>query len=169
MKRNLSLNVFLLAVLLSLEGCGLFVPSHHDPKEYQAIHAAAEGGDIGALKTLLDRDPSLVKRRDWDGLTVLHLAIVHKHTEAAAYLLTRGACVKAKSKDGVTPLHFAAQVGSLDLVKLLLERKANINAVDSEGWTPLDRATKWNHTDVAEYLRQHGGRSKNKPEGGPSA
>jgi ankyrin repeat protein len=144
-------------VILSLSGCSIFIPSHHDPLAYKAIHAAAEGGDIAAVESLYQRDHGVVGAKDWDNLTPLHLAVLHKHYEVAVFLLDHGADVNAKSSGGITPLHFAAQNGDTRIVNLLIEHNADLRAVDSKGWTPRDRAMKWGHPDIAELLKKRGG------------
>jgi cytohesin len=150
--------VLLLAILAaSPTGCGLFISSHHDITQYQAAQAAAEGGDLNTLKTLLQKDPSLLQAKEWGSLTLLHLAVLHNHKETVEYLLGRGADVEAKSSTSITPLHEAAQNGNKEIVELLLAHGARINAVDDQGWTPLYRAKKWSHPEVVELLRQNGG------------
>jgi len=52
----------------------------------------------------------------------------------------------------------AASEGHRDMVELLLANKADINAKDNDNKTPLDYAVKNAHEDVAELLRQHGGK-----------
>ena len=124
---------------------------------YKAIDAAAEGGDIAAVQELYWRDHSVVGAKDWDNLTPLHLAVLHKHFDVAVFLIDHGADVNAKSSKGITPLHFAAQGGDIRMVNLLIAHKADPNAVDSKGWTPRDRALKWGHPDVAGLLKKRGG------------
>ncbi len=149
------LTLFVVAGLVN--GCGLFGASHHDPLDYKAVDAAAEGGDLETLKGILKRDPTLLQSKDWGNLRPLNLAILHNHKEVAEYLLSQGADVNAKTSTGITPLHEAAQNGNREIVELLLAQKSiNINAVDDQGWTPLIRAQKWGHPEIAELLRQHG-------------
>ena len=157
MKKHFVRLQMLLVLVWMSGGCGLLLPSHHNTLDYKPIHAAAQAGDLATVKTLVQKDHRLVEAQDWDDLTPLHLAVLHKHLEVVTLLLNEGARVNARTTAGVTPLHFAAQTGNLPMVELLLAHKANLRAIDSKGWTPLDRAEKWRHPDVANYLRQHGG------------
>jgi|GEM_PF-1887428 len=151
--------IILLAALTSaMSGCCLLVSSHHDPREYQAIDAAAQAGDLPAVKAILKGDPTLLQSKDWGDLMPLHLAVVHNHADVVDYLLAAGADVNAKTSTGITPLHEAAQNGNKEITELLLQHEANVNAVDHQGWTPMTRALKWGHPDIAAILRQHGGR-----------
>lgn len=59
-------------------------------------------------------------------------------------------------EDVQTPLHFATQFRCLEATKILIEAGANIDAQDGISKPSLHFATKNNHTDVAEYLREHG-------------
>jgi len=156
--------LFLLVTLGSTPlGCCLFVGSHHDVMQVRDAQVAAESGDVAKLQVLLGEDPSLVKAKEWSSLTLLHMAVLHNHKQAAAFLLEKGANVNAKNSSGITPLHEAAQNGNKEIAELLLAHHARINAVDDNGWTPLDRAAKWNKPELVQFLKDHGGH-----EGSPS-
>ena len=61
----------------------------------------------------------------------------------------------SKDKYGATPLHYA---GSKGVAELLLAKKAKIDAKNHEGMTPLHAAVSNGNNEVAECLRQHGGK-----------
>src|SRR5579859_7092876 len=157
MKKRLQIALILLGLATFSNGCGIFFPSHHDTLDYKPIHAAAEGGDLATVQSLVNSDRHLVEAKDWENLTPLHLAAFHGHKDVAEFLISQGASVNAKTTSAVTPLHMAAQIGSQDVAQLLLDHKAEINAVDSSGWTPLARAEKWNHPEMVKLLLEHGG------------
>lgn len=75
-----------------------------------------------------------------------------------ALLQTNPRLVSSKDEDGRTPLHWAAAGGHKDVVVFLLSNEADIRAKDNSGETPYDLST--THGDVAELLRQNGGRKK---------
>lgn len=95
---------------------------------------------------------------DDGGWTPLHWASSHCCTNVVDLLLNKGADVNRKAKGGEMPLHVAAQEGCSNAVLMLLNKGAKINAQDNEGRTPLKRAQEWQQPDIAELLRQHGGR-----------
>lgn len=64
----------------------------------------------------------------------------------------------AKTYKSVTTLMAAAFTGDTATVKTMLDRGADVNARDRIGWTALSYATWKGHADVAELLRQAGGR-----------
>ena len=103
----------------------------------QTLFAAAEVGDVQALRTLIGdgADPNAV---DSGGLTALHWAAVYGHAEAVDLLLRAGARVNAVADFGGTPLHWAAARGRTEAVNLLLRAGADVDARDMYGRTPRD-------------------------------
>jgi ankyrin repeat protein len=90
------------------------------------------------------------------GLTPLMFAV---HTNIARLLLDRGADVNARdNRSRWTALHLAAAFGRTNMVELLLANGADVNVVDVNGRAPLYYAECHGHADVAELLRQHGGK-----------
>ena len=143
----------------ALSSCGIFISSHHDPLAYKEIHAAAQAGDLAKVTELYRRDHGVVNAKEWDNLTPLHLAVLHRHSDVVDWLLNHKANANAKTSKGITALHYAAQVGDADSARLLLKHHAEINAVDANSWTPLDRALKWHQTKLAAFLQNHGGKT----------
>jgi ankyrin repeat protein len=159
MNRNFRSSVFLLALSLLTQSCGLFISSNHRTEDYTVLFADASAGNLEAVKAAVSKDRSILKAREWDDATLLHVAVGQNQKDMAAYLLDEGIDVNVVTKDGLTPLHMAAQNGNISIARLLLDHKAKINAIDAKSWTPLDRANKWGHPDAAEFLKQHGGRT----------
>src|ERR1044071_3491443 len=112
MNRRFPLTWSLVLLLLSVTGCGLFIPSRHATLDYKPIHSAVQSGDLAQVKKLVQQDAQLVNPPDWDNVMPLHLSVVSEHKEEDVYLLEHGARVNAKTKAGATSLHFAAQKGN---------------------------------------------------------
>ena len=70
--------------------------------------------------------------------------------------LDKGVDVNAKVFNGWTPLHHAVYK---EVVELLIAKGADVGAKDDDGTTPLDSAIKDKHTETADLLRQHGGKT----------
>jgi len=133
---------------------------------------AAAGNGYKDIVNLLLAHGGDVKVVSGDGDTLLHIAAALGHKDVVEVLLARGVDVNAKTPDGSTALHYAAsqefgdakygwrvdREGYQGVVELLLNNQANPNAMDKSGATPLRLAERNGHRDVAELLRQHGGR-----------
>jgi cytohesin len=131
------------------------------------LHSAAHG-DKDTTELLLAHKAD-VNAKDKNGYTPLHWAANQGRADIAEVLLANNADIRAKQNYGKTPLHLAAASGHKDVVQLLLDKGADINAKDRHGWTPLRCALRTpgkrakgpeisKYQDVAELLRQHGGK-----------
>ena len=108
---------------------------------YYDISVAAKMGDLERVRTLLNEDPSLVKKlpayASYYSGYVLRNAAIAGHYEMAALLLEMGADPNMPEGNFMAEggaLHSAIQHGHLDIAKLLLSHGANPNAnVDSSG------------------------------------
>ena len=57
---------------------------------------------------------------------------------------------------GRTPLYWASSQGHLEVVRALLAAGADVNRSDNYGFTPLSVALAFNHTQIADLLRDAG-------------
>ena len=140
------------------------------------IHNAARMGNVGMVRGLLRKNPSLVNARDETGNTPLHCAIGYFELGVVEELLAHGADVNAQDNNGVTPLHILAagvppnpppppksvQVTAgglqgihLKIAELLLAHHADLHARTAWGWTPLETAERANTRYMVELLRQY--------------
>jgi ankyrin repeat protein len=86
----------------------------------------------------------------------LHYAVVNGQKVTAELLIANGADVNAKDEHGGTPLNWTE---TKEIAELLIAKGADVNAKDEDGETPLDRAIDLEHTEVADLLRKHGGKT----------
>lgn len=135
-------------------GCHLG-PTQHS--RHSAIHDFARDGNLALARQDLSTNLSDLNLPDDAGLTPLHLAALHCHTNIVAFLLEEGAKVNLKTRDGATPLHLAAQEGCTEVADLLLRGGAKINLRDDQHRTPLGRAEAWNQQTMIKLLQVHGG------------
>ena len=86
------------------------------------MHVAAKSGrGVGALRVLLDADPSAHEISAKGGFRPIHDACQHGRTHATALLLELGADPSAVTSTGRTALHTAAGYGHTGCVQLLLD------------------------------------------------
>jgi ankyrin repeat protein len=97
----------------------------------QTIFEAVRSGKLESVKTLVERDPRLLRQKDGQELTPLHWAVVSDFLEIARYLLEKGAPVDEREEKRQTPLHYVAVMGgSPEMARLLLEKGADPSSED---------------------------------------
>ncbi|KAK7368163.1 hypothetical protein VNO80_10186 [Phaseolus coccineus] len=79
----------------------------------------AHQNDAVAVRKLLEEDPSLVKARDYDSRTPLHVASLHGWVEVGNCLLEFGADINALDRWKNTPLADAEGAKKLAMIELL--------------------------------------------------
>lgn len=102
--------------------------------------SAVGNGHFAIAKMLLDKDPSLISRKDL--VSPLGWALSTKQTETIniiRLLIERGADVQEVHREyvGSTTLHLAAENQGPEVLKLLLDNGALLNAPDFYGLSPL--------------------------------
>jgi ankyrin repeat protein len=129
--------------------------------EQPDVFAAATVGDAARLGELLKGNRELVKERNANGYTPLHVAAREGHADAIRTLLSAGADVNAvdvETKDsgypeGWTPLHLAVLFRKTKVAELLLDKGAKANAADRRGrLTPLHYAAWSGDVELARVL-----------------
>lgn len=102
------------------------------------LHFAAEG-ELGHLRTVLEKYPQLVDARRGidkgarkpvrtDAFAAIHFAAEQGEPEVIEYLVTHGADVNDICYGGWTPLHLAAWSGQLSAVEMLVKHGAKTDA-----------------------------------------
>jgi ankyrin repeat protein len=126
------------------------------PDGWTALHL--NFNNLEMAKMLIDAGANLdVNSRNQLNATPLQGAAAGNWIDLAKLYLSNGANVNCRSEEGGTPLHEAAGNGFLDFARLLLDHKADVNARDDKGKTPLTVALEFKQSEVAAFLRAHGG------------
>jgi len=120
------------------------------------IHNAAESGNLGKIKELLQTDPALVNSRGIHNLTPLDYAVCEGKRDVVKFLLDHDADPNVRTDLGGSPLFFAAWYGDIPITRMLLEHEADSNVVNNEGWSPLGLAKDRGFDNVADLLTAHG-------------
>ena len=133
----------------------------------QALVAAAEAGDLAALRRMLEAGTPVDGRDGRDGRqrTALLAATQANRIDAARLLIERGANVNVNhvNRLGWTALLEAIILGDggaahTEIVRLLVARGANVNLADAQGVTPLAHAEQRGQAVIADGLRRVGAR-----------
>ncbi len=163
-----------------------------DDRGRSPLHAALATGHKNLVEILLANKADF-NSKDNSGETPLHVAAAQGNQDVnnvrgwlqamgadandkwAEVMLRIGGDVNAKDThgralgDATIAESLAAEGLNADdtkgnsMVELLLVKGADVNAKDNRGKTPLDAALHNRHEDVAELLRQHGGREGSHP------
>ncbi|MFC2155084.1 ankyrin repeat domain-containing protein [Acidobacteriota bacterium] len=116
------------------------------------IHEAAKRGDLVKVKTLLQKDPTLLNAKGENQKTPLHWAAEAGHTEIAEFLVSKGAEINILNVISETPLHYAAVYGHKEIVELLLKKGAKVNIVDHAKRTPLFMTAFYGRKGIVKLL-----------------
>ena len=106
---------------------------------FTALGYAIRNGEQRTVREILEGDEfnhQLLKRADYAGNTVLHLAAVGPEPTILRDLLMRGASVHARNRAGNTPLYLAEKMASAECVRLLKDAGAHLwldNELKGEG------------------------------------
>jgi ankyrin repeat protein len=85
----------------------------------QDVFDAVRNGDLAKVKTLVERDPSLLNARNARQSTPLHLAVDSDRVPLARYLIETGADVNAVNHINWTPLFY---IKGIEMAALLLDK-----------------------------------------------
>ena len=136
-----------------------FLAAGVDASAIGPLSAAASGGHKSSVELLIANGANVTAKNEY-GSTPLHNAATR---EIAELLITNGADINAKINDGSSPLHAAALEGHKEVAELLIAKGADVNArsesVLGEDKTALDWAVDQDHTETADLLRKHGGKT----------
>jgi ankyrin repeat protein len=106
---------------------------------------------VGA-KTLLERDPTLIRRLGTERSELLNRAAESNKQKAIRLMVELGFDVNERKR--TAPLHLAAAGGNLEMVKLLISLGADPAIRDEEfNATPLGWAQYGEREEVAEFLK----------------
>jgi uncharacterized protein len=135
-----------------------------DEQTVAAIVAAIRGGDLQALRRLIDQRPDLVTA-GVDGRTALHVVTdwpgyYPNGPQTVRMLVAAGADPNADTGADApeTPLHWAASSDDVEVADALIDAGADLERPGGSIGTPLDNAIGYGCWHVARLLVQRGAR-----------
>ncbi|XP_055359449.1 inversin isoform X2 [Betta splendens] len=128
-----------------------------DVDGHTALHWAALGGNAEVCQILMENGIS-PNVQDQAGRTTLQCAAYGGYITCMAVLMENNADPNIQDKEGRTALHWSCNNGYLDAVKLLLGYSAFPNHMEhtEERYTPLDYALLGGHSEVTQFMLEHG-------------
>ncbi|XP_047454702.1 inversin isoform X2 [Mugil cephalus] len=128
-----------------------------DVDGHTALHWAALGGNAEVCQILMENGIS-PNVQDQAGRTPLQCAAYGGYITCMAVLMENNADPNIQDKEGRTALHWSCNNGYLDAVKLLLGYNAFPNQMEhtEERYTPLDYALLGGHSEVTQFMLEHG-------------
>ncbi|XP_030034073.2 LOW QUALITY PROTEIN: ankycorbin [Manduca sexta] len=101
---------------------------------------ASQAARAACADRVLMAAPALGDARDADGLTPLHLAVVHGNVPLVQTLLAAGADVNARDDEHHTVVHWATVCGEVGALRAVLAAGADAATPDQHGGYPLHYA-----------------------------
>ncbi|KAM9805995.1 inversin isoform X2 [Syngnathus typhle] len=128
-----------------------------DVDGHTALHWAALGGNAEVCQILMENGIS-PNVQDQARRTPLQCAAYGGYITCMAVLMEKNADPNIQDKEGRTALHWSCNNGYLDAVKLLLGYGAFPNHMEhtEERYTPLDYALLGGHSEVTQFMLEHG-------------
>ncbi|XP_075868643.1 inversin isoform X2 [Nelusetta ayraudi] len=128
-----------------------------DVDGHTVLHWAALGGNAEVCQILMENGIS-PNVQDQAGRTPLQCAAYGGYITCMAVLMENNADPNIQDKEGRTALHWSCNNGYLDAVKLLLGYSAFPNHMEhtEERYTPLDYALLGGHSEVTQFMLEHG-------------
>ena len=132
----------------------------------QEIFQAVKANDLAMVKTLLEKDASLLSVKDNNGSTSLHVAAMTGAVAVAEFLVSLGADINSQDSRGYTSLHYACQFNAESTAVLLIENGARVDLKENRGLAPLSLAARSGNLRVVRMLVEKGSDVNPAPIGG---
>ncbi|KAH6637286.1 ankyrin repeat-containing domain protein [Chaetomium tenue] len=123
------------------------------------LHIAAQGGNEGIVRMLLQQGQVDCNEQDSDGRTALMHAVIEGHEAVVRLLLAHAARVGDLDRDRRSALHLAILHRRESILRVFLDcgdPGLDLDAYDIAGWTPLHMAVERGFTVAVELLLQNG-------------
>lgn len=129
-----------------------------DAKGRYSVHFAARSGNMQLLKYLESK--TMLTKKTYKGMNILHMACLHGHSEMCSYLLERYPNLNVqRSENGWTSAHYVAGRGKnrgneIEIFKMLINAEIPVEMMhlSKHGNSVLTLSIKYNDIEFAEYL-----------------
>jgi ankyrin repeat protein len=131
--------------------CAFVQQTAADPRQDQALIAAASRGDVAAVRRLLS-EGATVDARDAGRRTALLVATHDNRIEVARILIAAGADVNARDAIEDSPFLYAGAEGRNEVLKMTLAAGADLASLNRYGGTALIPAAHHGHLETVKIL-----------------
>ncbi|XP_061144161.1 B-cell lymphoma 3 protein [Syngnathus typhle] len=134
-------------------------PSSLDRNGQTVLHLCCEYHHPLCLSMVLSLPSSVacLEMKNFQGLSPLHVAVLHGHRDLAAMLLVAGADVNTVDiKSGQSPLILAVESNNAEMVRFLIESGCDVNRPSYSSNTALHSACARGQADVVRVLLKSG-------------
>lgn len=121
----------------------------------QKLLRASAHNNAEEIKSILKAYPELIRHRDEDGQSALHLAADKGAADALKVLTELGADANAADGDGITVLQAAVIAEDLEACRLLLDCGADPDKSDVDGDTPRMCAEEDGSNEMKKLFASH--------------
>ena len=111
----------------------------------------ARKGSLSEVKSLFDKDKSIINAIDNNGSSMLILACYRGNHDVANFLIENGSDLNYVSPNG-TVLMACVFKNELELVDELISKKANLDLTDGNGMTALMLAVQFTNVEMVKKL-----------------
>jgi len=124
----------------------------------QELFEAVKAGDLGKVRQIVERDPTIVNIPNQNGETILFGALIQGgRAEIVEYLISKGANVNHMNNFHMAPFHLAIRRNlPFEIIRLLVEKGADVNAVSKYQGRPLDMAYENGDEALIRHLMSKG-------------
>ncbi|KAF5668664.1 serine threonine phosphatase 6 regulatory ankyrin repeat subunit B-like isoform X2 [Fusarium heterosporum] len=120
------------------------------------LRQAVSKGNVTMLESLLKNARFEINKKDRDGLTLLHYAVINGQLQIFNFLLKNRALVSTLCSHGRALLHYAAWHGHLEIANVLLKIGVSIKIQDKDRRTALDFAIYYHRWELVQLLLEVG-------------
>ncbi|XP_072316501.1 B-cell lymphoma 3 protein homolog [Eucyclogobius newberryi] len=134
-------------------------PTALDRNGQTALHLCCEYDQPECLSLLLSlrSAAACLEIRNYDGMSSLHLAVLHGHKDLATILLNAGADINAMdNKSGQSPLMHAVESNNVNMAHFLIENGCDVNSQSYSRNTALHSACGRGQEDTVRLLLKNG-------------
>ena len=129
-------------------------------EDLTSLHIMSEKESIACVDKILALQPELLNKKDDEGYTPLHLAVIAGNRPVIKYLISRGADINAVDNERHSALHWAIVCGELDALDMLHDAGADPSIPDNHGALPIHYAVQMcspgSNTKDKEFICQMG-------------